>query len=80
MQMCVYCDGCKPATLWNMVVWDMRVAMFAVRAAIWEWMYMRKVSEDQRPNFWIMATSTSASLRAMAPPARREWLLTCVVL
>ena len=45
-------------------------------AAICSWMYMRKVSEDHRPCFWMVSRSAPLSLIAIAPPARREWLLT----
>jgi hypothetical protein len=39
-------------------------------------MYIRKVSEDQRPCLRMVSRSSPLSFMAMAPPARREWLLT----
>ena len=35
-------------------------------------MYCRKVTERQHPCFWMIMSETPWSLRAMAPPARRE--------
>ena len=61
----------------------MKVCGFAILAArpwekhlSWEWMYTRKVSDDQRPNFCMTWPGVLAKCRAMAPPARSEWLLT----
>ena len=36
------------------------------------WMYCRNVMEVHRPCFFIIVSATPCSLRAMAPPARRE--------
>jgi hypothetical protein len=32
------------------------------------------VSDDHRPIFWMVCVGTPLRCRAMAPPARREWL------
>lgn len=45
------------------------------KAVSCSWMYMRKVSERQRPIFRIWMSLQLFRCMAMAPPARREWLL-----
>jgi hypothetical protein len=54
----------------------MRLEMPDKKAAICSWMCIRKVSEDQRPCLRMVSRSSPLSFIAMAPPARREWLLT----
>ncbi len=44
--------------------------------AIWLWIYIRNVNPDHRPCFMMMVSATPWSLRAIAPPARREWAAT----
>ena len=39
-------------------------------------MYIKKVSEDQRPCLRILSRSMLLRCIAIAPPAQREWLLT----
>jgi hypothetical protein len=56
--------------------WDMRAESPAEKAAICSWMYIKKVSEDQHPCFADCVLIDSVWCMAMAPPARKEWLLT----
>ena len=44
-------------------------------AEICSWMHCKKVVDFQRPSFWMVWASAPFKWRAMAPPARREWLL-----
>jgi len=55
---------------------DIAVERPLEKAEICAWMYMRNVSEDQRPCFRIVALGMLLRCMAMAPPARSEWLLT----
>jgi hypothetical protein len=65
-----------PLRLTNGMFWLIRLEMPDEKAAICSWIYMRKVSDDQRPCLRIVSRSSPLSFMAMAPPARSEWLLT----
>ena len=52
---------------------------FVENAAICSCMYMRKVSLDHLPIFRIVSRGIPWRCIAMAPPARREWVLTLPV-
>jgi hypothetical protein len=67
------------AMLWKGMYWDICFATPAVKAPICSWMYSRKVLEDQRPCFLMVMVSMPLSFMAIAPPARKEWLLTLVL-
>ena len=54
---------------------DILVDKPAENAKICSWMYCKKVVDFQRPSFWMVWASAPFKWRAMAPPARREWLL-----
>ena len=60
-----------------MFVNDIFVLIFFARSwlrwAIWLCIYSRKVSDDHRPIFLIVVSASPMSLRAIAPPARKEW-------
>ena len=43
------------------------------RWAIWVLMYWRKVVDIQQPYFWIVVSSLSCNLSAIAPLAQRKW-------
>ena len=45
------------------------------KAVICSWMYIRKVSERHLPIFLIWISEQPLRCMAIAPPARREWLL-----
>ena len=66
------------ATLWKGMWLDIFAEMPAEKAAICSWMYIRKVSEDQRPIFLMVLSEALLRCIAMAPPARRLWLLTSI--
>ena len=65
-----------PDMLWNLMWLLILVETPAENAEICSCRYIRKVSDDQRPNFLMVSRSTPLSFMAIAPPARREWLLT----
>jgi len=52
------------------------VEMPFARCPIWLWIYMRKVLLDHLPYFINTESSSFCSLRAIAPPARSEWVPT----
>ncbi len=66
----------RGAMLWKVI----GVAIFAARsmenADICLCMYVRKVSELHRPRSRMVSAGTLLRCRAMAPPARKEWLET----
>ena len=66
---------CGPAMLNHPMLWDIREDRPAEKADICSWMYIKKVSEDQHPCLWIVSCGMPLRCMAMAPPARREWLL-----
>ena len=65
-----------PAMLRKWMCVDIFLETPLENAPICSWMYMRNVSEDQRPNFLMVSRSMPLSFIAMAPPARSEWELT----
>jgi len=65
-----------PLRLRNGMCLLIRLEMPEEKAAICSWMYIKKVSDDHRPCFRMVSRSSPLSFMAMAPPARREWLLT----
>ena len=66
------------ATLWKGMWLDIFLEMPAEKAAIRSWMYIRKVSDDQRPIFLMVLSEAPLRCIAIAPPARRLWLLTSI--
>lgn len=64
--------GSIAAMFVNGSVWLILLDMSLLRCAIWLWMYSRNVSDLHRPCFMIVVSLWPVSLRAMAPPARRE--------
>ena len=51
---------------------DIFVESSLLKWAIWLWMYIRKVREDQRPIFMIVVSDCPCNFNAIAPPARSE--------
>jgi hypothetical protein len=49
------------------------------KAAICSWIYIKNLSDDQRPAFHIVLQGTLLRCIAIAPPALSEWELTDVI-
>ena len=60
-------------TFWNLNAVDIFQATPAVKAPICEWMYVRYVSDDQRPALIIVLLEAPLSFMAIAPPTLRLW-------
>ena len=60
-------------TFWNLNAVDIFQATPAVKAPICEWMYVRYISDDQRPTLIIVLSEAPLSFMAVAPPALRLW-------
>ena len=46
------------------------------RCTIWLWMYCKNVSDVHLPIFMMVVSSYPCNFRAIAPPARNEWVPT----
>ena len=66
---------CGLAMLNHWMFWDIRKERPVEKAEICSCMYIRKVSKDQWPCFQIVSWGMPLRCMAIAPPARREWLL-----
>ncbi len=60
-------------TFWNLHCFAISLDRLAVRAPIWEWMYVKYVSDNHHPTCMMVLSEALLSFIAMAPPARKLW-------
>jgi hypothetical protein len=60
-------------TFWNICCFAISLDRPAVRASIWEWTYVKYISDNYCPTCMMVLSKAPSSFIAMAPTARKLW-------